>query len=864
MANTPTRTLALVPHTHWDREWYRPFEAYRMRLVEAIDQLLSQPWPHFLLDGQCVVLDDYLAIRPEAAPALRAAIAEGRLAVGPWFVLVDEFLVSGEALIRNLLEGRRGMATMGATASVGYLPDMFGHIAQMPQILQGFGLHQAVLWRGVAPGANRFRWVAPDGSSVEAAWLPVGYYQTALVTPKGPAARAEALLAYLEHFPTEGQAWMLAGADHMIPELAALQAATQEGLPGWQVLVMPLEAAIAGPPATLALHGELRDPSKAYLLPGVLSTRPWIKRANAQAQLHLERVAEPAAALAWAQLGRDQRLWLRQAWRQLMLNHPHDSICGCSIDQVHRDMAPRFAASEQIAEGVVAQALALPPAPPMPAPHLPLALSLGELGQGRRWVELELAWPLGRPGESPPPPPPALQLHGPDGQAWPTALLAPPERGEDFAAELSLEPDWHPVMRYRVATELPADGVGLMAAQARGVEACAPWPSPLRAGASSIENDGWRLELADGRVVLTELGSGRRWDDLVGLWEEGDLGDTYNFAPDAANPPRRASLVGASAHLEGPHRAVLALHLQLAGPVGLAPDRSGWEGELGTDFWLHLSLQPEGPVVAGELHWVQQRRDHRLRLGVGCQVGTTPKVWSDGAFGLFERSLPLASALPVPKGVEAVMPEFPLEALVVVEGEGRLLGLATRGDHEASWWASPEGPRLMLTAMRAVGWLSRDDLSTRGGGAGPRMPTPEAQCPGPQHLAFALVPGGPGGRAALQAQAEAWRVPPLAHPGALATPLALARVQANHPALRFDALKPSEAGQAMVLRAHNALDEALEGAFLSLAGPWVAEEVALDERPVAPAEAAAMGGAWRPHQIRSWRLSWLSESPAGP
>ena len=149
-----SRTVFILPHTHWDREWYLPFERFRMRLVRTVDQLLTimrtdPTYERFTLDGQSIILDDYFAIRPHQEQTLRALVAQRRLAVGPWYVLPDEFLVSGEALIRNLMIGRHKATRFGPPVDVGYLPDSFGHIAQLPQILRGFGITSAMLSRGV-------------------------------------------------------------------------------------------------------------------------------------------------------------------------------------------------------------------------------------------------------------------------------------------------------------------------------------------------------------------------------------------------------------------------------------------------------------------------------------------------------------------------------------------------------------------------------------------------------------------------------------------------------------------------------------------------------------------------------------------
>ena len=179
--------VIFVPHTHWDREWYRPFQSFRMQLVDLVDRVLemldADPEFAFTLDGQLATIDDYLEIRPEQAERIVAHVASGRLAIGPWQILMDEFLVSGETLARNLEMGWRRAEDFGGPMRVGYLPDMFGHVAQMPQLLQLFGFHHAVVWRGVPAAIDRsgFWWSSPDGSTVRAEYLPQGYGNGALV-----------------------------------------------------------------------------------------------------------------------------------------------------------------------------------------------------------------------------------------------------------------------------------------------------------------------------------------------------------------------------------------------------------------------------------------------------------------------------------------------------------------------------------------------------------------------------------------------------------------------------------------------------------------------------------------------------------
>src|SRR5271163_370723 len=217
------RRVAIVPHTHWDREWYKSFQDFRLNLVDLLDVLLplldsGENYPCFTLDGQMAVVDDYLEVRPEQEDHLRSLAVAGRISMGPWYILMDEFLASGETIIRNLQMGLGRGAAFGGVMKLGYLPDMFGHIAQMPQILRLAGFRDAVVWRGVPSQVtkNAFVWVAPDGSSVRAEYLPVGYGNGAALPDDAKALirRTADLVKEVESFLIDDFLCMN-GSDHL-------------------------------------------------------------------------------------------------------------------------------------------------------------------------------------------------------------------------------------------------------------------------------------------------------------------------------------------------------------------------------------------------------------------------------------------------------------------------------------------------------------------------------------------------------------------------------------------------------------------------------------------------------------------------
>ena len=365
------RSVYVVPHTHWDREWYDPYPTFRLRLVDMLDELLPRldadpGFAHFQLDGQMAVVDDYLEVRPDEADRLSRLSAEGRLSMGPWYVLPDEFLVSGETLVRDLQLGISTAERFGGAMDVGYLPDMFGHIASMPQLLQLFGLDHAVVWRGVpySVDAPAFWWESPDGSRVRAEYLSAGYGNGSNMPADAHelAERIALFIAFQGSLVGDEVLWM-AGMDHEVPpvhlsRVVAELNAQSNGDESYSLTVGPLGDYLAAAPTEgLGVHhGELRSGARANLLMGVASNRVDVKIAAAIAERSLERLAEPLLSL-WSVDPRRSQSLLDLAWLEVIRNAAHDSICACSHDEVVDAVLHRYAEAIRTAVGLTDRAV---------------------------------------------------------------------------------------------------------------------------------------------------------------------------------------------------------------------------------------------------------------------------------------------------------------------------------------------------------------------------------------------------------------------------------------------------------------------------------------------------------------------------
>ena len=348
----------IVPHTHWDREWYKPFQYFRVKLVVVVDKLLGimeadPAFTHFLFDGQTIVLEDYLQVRPENRERLKKLIAEGRIAVGPWYILPDEFAPDGESMIRNLMIGTRMAREFGKPMMVGYLPDSFGHSGQMPHILRGFGIGAAVVMRGVDAGqikSTEFTWRGVNGDQVLGVYLPNGY-SNGMFLPEGYREvkyRIRFSVRTMKKWAATRHILIMNGVDHQFPQaqiaghvqrLNAESRHTEYALSTLEDYLADVQGEGQQFPV---LAGDLLIPARNRVHSSIASTRIYQKQMNRRMEALLEKYVEPIAAMAWLKNADYQGGLINEAWKKLIQNQTHDGICGCCLDEVHKEMDQRF------------------------------------------------------------------------------------------------------------------------------------------------------------------------------------------------------------------------------------------------------------------------------------------------------------------------------------------------------------------------------------------------------------------------------------------------------------------------------------------------------------------------------------------
>jgi hypothetical protein len=893
------RKIYVIESTHWDREWRFSFEATRVRLVRMLDNLLEiaekEPGHKcYHLDGQAILLEDYLELRPENAGRLKATCRSGKILAGPWYTLPEENLVLGESLVRNFLLGRAACREFGGAMPVGYSPTSYGQVSQMPQIMNGFGVDSIMFYRGinnVATERAEFWWQGPDGSRLlafrfsdygranffhlvyrplvhdrdrskqEHRWEdggvpfrlagsssiqpyeliepPLGWH------PENSARAAEALLAELRDNATP-LALGMQSQDSLeaYPRMAGLIRTLNEKL-GRELFVpatLPeyVAAIKAQAPELATLTGEMRHTQKTAtitdLYPHIFPARAYIKQANRAAELELSRWAEPASALAWL-LGRPYPApFLLRAWKLLVANHAHDSLSGCSMDAVHQDTMDRnrqvrIISEEMTVKGLGALGAAIAGDGLSPSDVL-LVVYNPEPHPRSGVVEAELDVHVSEESGD-------FEIVDSDGR--PAAVQL---RGEEEKLSIFQSPHELPLrMRTRArrlfveTRDVPALGYRSYLLRRGGTGSVRS--GSLLSGRRGLTNGLVQVEVnADGTWNLEDLSRGRRFERLGLIEDDGEAGDPWvRIAP---REDRLVTSAGCRAEVsvveDGPLSATLSVRLALSLPECVELfDRKRSDREVRLDIEHLLTLRAGSPRLDVVTRFDNRARDHRLRLAFPTGVrGATHSV-AETPFDVLERPIAVPDGAGWREPPSGCHPH--LGFVDVSDGEA---GLALFNAGIPQYEVRDDAARtLVLTLMRCFAQkntVRRAEYPDQ----------PGSQCLFPQEFRYALAPhAGDWEAAALPAQAADFLLPMKCAQAGRSPRGTLPRdcsfVEVRPAALQLSALKRSEDGRELVIRLWNPTGREVPGELRLQRPPRSARLLTLAEEPEPAGKLAANG-----------------------
>ncbi len=771
--------FVVIPHTHWDREWYLPFESSRVRLVNLIDILLNivekDPEFRFMLDGQTVILEDYLEVKPENEERLKKHIKEGRIQVGPWFVQPDEFLISGESLIRNLLVGEEIARKFGKKMNIGYLPDTFGHIQELPAILNGFGIDSFVFMRGAGDEVENtiFKWRYKDENEVIAIHLLTSYGNGANlsnISMDKAVEKIELMKKIYEDRNDANSILLLNGTDHLFPEpeisrrLKKLSEMTENSfeLGDLEKYVDEVRRGIEG---IKEFRGELRESKYYPILPGVLSTRIYLKQKNREIEDLMVFYAEPLNVFNYIINKKSCRL----PWSELLKNHAHDSIYGCGIDEVHVENMKRFECVEKSVMKTISDCIE----------ELSEKNSSFTVYNPVNWCREELVEIVGMPDK---------------------VLLN--SKGEIVP---------YVVSNGKLKFIAKVDGISFenyTFAEGKNEE-----KGSVRSGKRSLENEFLRVYVnEDGSIELYDKVQNKGIKNLNIFADQGDRGDEYNFCGIGDVITSKGSRPNIEVMESNPLFGVLRVEYLMKLPLALSKDRRRREGKVDCNISLFIKVCSGLPRVDITVEVQNCAKDHRL--SILFPAGSKNEITAGSKFGVvqrrhenekkYKRESDLFEKLietPLPEGKEKGWVEDPPESYpfdrFVDTGE---IAIIVKGLFEYSFI---EG-NLAITLLRCVEHLSRDDLDNRRGDAGPGFETPDAQCQGKHKFEYSLFPGSD--LICLYHQALNHNLPLMVFDGKID-----GSIMVSPDSLILSSLKVAEDGCGIVLRLYNVEGKRING-----------------------------------------------------
>lgn len=794
-SQTERKLVHVIAHTHWDRSWYWPVERFRVKLVECVKavvrELRAHPDYRFTFDGQALMLEDYLAVCPEDRDFLQECAREGRIELGPMYCLADVYCVGGEALIRNIQIGREWADQFGGTpGQVLHMPDTFGIIPEMPTLVEGFGFSAFTFMRGSRgqvpglvdmaeiKGAERqipadtrfFHWVGSDGARASTIRLREGYasahYSSCLNRERGDFDFEKYVGVLIDaaakwDTPAHEVVLLMAGVDHQIPWERQAEAQREASCRSEYDFQFSSLTEVATHLAEtdnsewpICEKEEFHGSGAASVLGGTLSTRVYLKQKNAEVERSLVNQVEPAAALAQLFGQKDPAFGLiKHAWKTLLVTHPHDDICGCSVDAVHRknesDMAQAAESTDALRRRGLYQMLRhygftsrKETRPTLFAFNFQGATRLGPTrfvmdfeGQ-HQWGDIQL--------------PAHYRMVDEAGQSVPYREI---ERGQSVN---------HPRACARIELHAPLPPTSLCRFYLEPIEVASESAAQVSGTADGLETENEHLHLTlqhNGSFTLTRKDTGMTFKDLGLLSSQSDIGDSYDFS----DIPGEEEKIFRNLKCQLEHRIWPGglIELRARGSLKLpasvdSANRRVSEEAVELPFIQTLVLTPGAKQVELTVAFTNTAADHRLRWNMA-----SPAAADSALVGLKYMTLRRHVGLP-PEGVEAprIFAEHPMDHFVAVGN------LAVFSDFPRNYEVVDGGKpsaRCAITLCRSVSYLTNpvQGATRPGTNAGPHTLTPEARCLGrefEQHLA--IRPFANDEVDSLMHEAAMWRAQP--------------------------------------------------------------------------------------------------------
>ena len=797
------KKVYIISHSHWDREWYMAYEQHHMRLIELIDDLLElfevdPSFNSFHLDGQTIILDDYLQVRPEKRQAIQQAINEGKLRIGPFYILQDDFLISSESNVRNMLIGMEESRKWGTPVMLGYFPDTFGNMGQTPQLMKQAGISAAAFGRGVKPIGfdnqvleaenyssqySEMWWKGPDQTAIFGLLFANWYSNGNEIPVEKEAALAfwKQKLADAEQYASTNHLLMMNGVDHQPVQKDISKAIhlANELFPDYEFIHSNftdyLEAVQKDVPEDLgSVEGELtsQETDGWYTLANTASARVYLKQWNTKVQRQLENITEPLATMAYEVSGNYPHDQLDYAWKTLMQNHPHDSICGCSVDSVHRQMIPRFEKADEVgkylAQDSLEQLTAAIDTTGFPKDSFPFVIvntaGMDKTGEAEITIELERK----RFAEGIPEqlyqelenlPKRKYHVETKSGATIPAILS---EETVQFGYDLPKDRFRVPYMARMIKVTLPLENMPAFSwetfALVEGEAKAEEKETMIHQSGRIIENGPLHLTIEkNGTITMEDRKNKRKLNNLHIFEDIGDIGNEYIFKQPFCDQPILSSNKENSevkVLVDTPEIAKISILQEMEIPVS-ADERLEKEQQMVVEFRYRkaerskekrilqiktiMTIRKDSKKIDFETTLDNQMKDHRLRVLFPTKLHVEHHE-ADSIFEVVKRPNHVSKSWENPTNPQHQ------QAFVNIHDEeyGVTVGNFGLNEYEVT-----EDGQIAVTLLRSVGEL----------GDWGYFPTPEAQCLGEHRFNYSIELHGPEEKFSTYLHAYAAQIP---------------------------------------------------------------------------------------------------------
>lgn len=740
----------VIPHTHWDREWYFTTSRSKIYLAKQVKEVLetlenNEDFKYYLLDAQASLLDDYFKWYPEDRGRLEALIASKRIMTGPWYTQTDQLVISGESIVRNLYYGQSIAESFGHSMAVGYVPDAFGQAAQMPQIYKQFGIDTFLFWRGVADNRlkqTEFTWKGSDGSEVFAVQIPFGYYYGGNI-PEGE----DDILPYLNE--QVGKLEAKASTEHVYFPNGFDQAPIRKNLPELinrfneidedreYVLNEPerflqeiKEAATSLP----VLEGELTEGKHSRIHKTIFSTRADLKQLNNQIENFITNTLEPVLTISHS-LGHDYpHETVAEIWKLMFENAAHDSIGGCNSDTTNQDVFFRYKQARDLGDNLL---------------ELHMRMIAQKINQEETFsFTVFNALPYARKGYvefDAYLPEKEFTIRDVNGEQLPFTIKEKTELTDYVLNQhIYLNPSKKVYLPEKVyaaklvvkVNDIPSLGYSQFYFDLKENE-LGDQPNEK---VDAIENDHYRIQFEDDcTLTITHKPTGSVYKNQMIFEENGDDGDSYNYSP-----PRKdliISSVGADGTVDVGRNAVeeiMNINLLMEVPRDLE-ERADGKCSVDMPLSVTVALRSGDPLIHFNVDLDNQALSHRLRVVFATDIASRFS-YADQPFGIIKRpvALPELDVWEEEEWQEKPISIEPMQSFVNLHDEGHGFTVFTEGVREYEI-IGEHYDTIALTLFRTFGYMGKEDLLYRPGRASGEkiIETPDAQMIGELKFTFA-------------------------------------------------------------------------------------------------------------------------------